>query len=64
MRVIVDQELCEGNALCRRYAPEIFRVGDDEHAQVLNEHPGEELRPAIELAVRRCPRQAIRVLAE
>jgi ferredoxin len=61
MRVTVDQDLCEGNALCERHAPEVFKVGDDDKAQVLIERPGEPLRAKVELAVKRCPRHAIRL---
>ena len=61
MRVIVDATLCEGNAVCQRLAPEVFQVGDDDLARVLTEQPAEDLRAKVELAVRRCPRQAIRL---
>ena len=60
MRVIVDQDLCEGNAVCQQHAPEVFQVGDDDKARVLLE-PGEALRAKVELAVKRCPRHAIRL---
>ena len=59
MRVIVDHELCEGNAVCMKVCPEVFVVGDDDQAQVLIESPDEDLRDKIEAAVRRCPRQAL-----
>jgi ferredoxin len=64
MRVIVDQDLCEGNAVCERHAPEVFRVGDDDKAQVVLEHPGEDLRAKVELAVKRCPRAAIKLIED
>ena len=64
MRVIVDPDLCEGNGVCEKVAPEIFRLGDDDQARVLQERPGEALRTEVEQAVRRCPRQAIRVVAD
>jgi ferredoxin len=64
MRVIVDPALCEGNAICQRVAPEVFEVGDDDQARVLAEHPAEGLRGKVELAVKRCPRQAIRLLED
>ncbi len=61
MRVVVDPNLCEGNARCVHAAPEVFRLEDDDQARVLIEHPGEELRAAVERAVRLCPRLAIRI---
>ena len=62
MRVVVDQDLCEGNAECMKAAPEVFVVGDDDRARVLVERPAESLRARVELAVRRCPRQAIAIV--
>ena len=61
MRVIVDLGLCEGNGVCEKASPSVFRVGDDDKAQVLIERPAAELRAEVETAVRRCPRQAIRI---
>ena len=61
MRVVVDFDLCESNAICMGIAPEIFEVRDDDFLYVLNEHPGEELREKMEEAVRRCPKQAISI---
>lgn len=59
MRIVVDYDLCEGNAVCMRVAPEVFAVGEDDRAQVLQDNPSEGLRAVIETAVRRCPRQAL-----
>jgi ferredoxin len=42
-------------------APEVFEVRDDDFLYVLDEHPPEELRPKVEEAVRRCPKQAIAI---
>ncbi len=64
MRVIVDPVFCEGNGVCERTAPEVFRVGDDDQAGVLLERPGEALRAKLEAAVRGCPRRAIRLVEE
>ena len=61
MRVIVDFDLCESNALCMAEAPEVFEVRDDDFLYVLNEEPGEELRTKVEAAAARCPKQAIRI---
>jgi ferredoxin len=61
MRVVVDYDLCESNALCMAAAPEVFEVRDDDFLYVLDETPGEELRAKVELAVQRCPKQAIKI---
>lgn len=59
MKILIDYDLCEGNAVCMKVAPEVFTVGDDDRAALLDEDPSEELRAKIEAAVRRCPRQAL-----
>ena len=61
MRVVVDYDLCESNAVCMGLAPEVFEVRDDDNLYVLQEEPPEELRPKVEEAVRRCPKQAISI---
>jgi ferredoxin len=62
MRIRIDQDLCEGNALCQKAAGEVFTVGDDDKAHLLIEQPPESLRAQVELAVRRCPRQALSIV--
>ena len=52
MKVVVDFDRCESNAVCMGIAPEVFEVRDDDFLYVLQEHPPEELRPKIEEAVR------------
>ena len=61
MRVIVDPDRCEGNAVCMNVCPEVFEVGEDDQARLLVENPGPDLHAKVEAAVRRCPRQAISI---
>ena len=61
MRVVVDFDLCESNAVCMGIAPEVFEVRDDDFLYVLDETPSDDLRPKVEEAVRRCPKQAISI---
>ncbi len=61
MRVVVDFDLCESNAVCMGIAPEVFEVRDDDFLYVLQEEPPEELRDKVEAAVQRCPKQAISI---
>jgi ferredoxin len=42
----------------------VFKVGEDDKSQVLIERPGEELRAKVELAVKRCPRAAIKLVED
>jgi ferredoxin len=64
MRVIVDYDVCESNALCMAAAPEVFEVRDDDNLYLLDETPDESLRAKVEEAVRRCPKQAITLVEE
>lgn len=61
MRVVVDFDLCESNGVCEGLAPDVFEVGDDDFLYVLQEEPSEERREAVQAAVDRCPKQAIRL---
>jgi ferredoxin len=61
MKIVVDYDLCESNAICMQIAPDVFEVRDDDFLYVLNENPPEELRAKMEEAVQRCPKQAISI---
>jgi ferredoxin len=61
MRVIVDYDLCESNAICMGILPEVFEVRDDDFLYVLNENPDESMRSKVMECVRSCPKQAISV---
>jgi len=63
MKIKIDYDLCEGNAVCMKVAPEVFDVGDDDRAVLIDEDPSEDLRDKVEAAVRRCPRQALAIEA-
>jgi ferredoxin len=60
--VIVDADTCESNAFCIGFAPEVFELDDDSPpVHVVLPTVGEDLRAAVEEAVRNCPRQAIQI---
>jgi ferredoxin len=61
MRVVVDFDQCESNALCMGILPEVFEVRDDDFLYVLNENPPEEMRAKLMEAVRSCPKNAISI---
>ena len=64
MRVVVNKDLCEGNAMCVKESPEVFVLGDDDMVRILIERPGESLRSKVDRAVRRCPRNALTLLED
>jgi ferredoxin len=61
VKVVVNFDVCESNALCMEAAPEVFEVRDDDFLYILDENPSETLRAKVEEAVRRCPKQAITI---
>jgi len=62
MKVVVDYDLCEANAVCMEQAPEVFKVDENDNLHVLKENPPEKLRAKVEAAVRLCPRQALSIV--
>jgi ferredoxin len=61
MRITVDYDLCDSNALCVNAAPEVFEVRDDDLLYVLDASPPQELHAKVELAARSCPKLAITI---
>ena len=59
MKVKVDFDLCESNALCEAIAPEVFELDDDDYLQLKKEEVGPEDEDAVRRAVASCPRAAI-----
>ena len=72
MKVKVDWDLCEANAVCMDVAPELYKVDDDDNfhhlvpgteddtsGTVPTEHEGKARE-----AVRLCPRQALAIVDE
>ncbi len=64
MRIVVDHELCEANAVCMSKAPEVFKVDEEDQLHILVERPPEALRSAVKEAVRLCPRQALSIVED
>ncbi|HEY2272509.1 MAG TPA: ferredoxin [Jatrophihabitantaceae bacterium] len=66
MQVKVDRDLCEANAVCCGLAPDVFELDDDELLVItLPEPPSEQAAFAdrVNLAVARCPKNALQVEA-
>jgi ferredoxin len=61
VHVTVDYDLCESNGVCAGLVPSVFDLRDDDLLYLLEPSPAEELRGDVELAVKRCPRQALRL---
>jgi ferredoxin len=64
MRVVVDRDACESNALCVAFAPDVFELREDDRVYLLQGSLSEERRPKVEEAVRRCPKAALSITEE
>jgi ferredoxin len=65
MRIVVDRDLCEANAVCVRTAPDMFVIESNEKMKLLVEQPSspEQIEKA-KAAARRCPRGALKLVEE
>jgi ferredoxin len=64
MKVTVDPDLCEANALWVAEAPEVFELRDDEVVSILLPEPPSEMESAVADAVIACPKQALRIITD
>ena len=60
MKLVIDEDRCEGHGKCVKAAPELFSFPEDsDYGVVLVDEVPEELKAKAEQAIRLCPRQAI-----
>jgi len=64
VRIVVNRDLCEANAVCQKNAPGIFKVDESDVLHILVERPSPEQMEKVELAVRRCPRKALSLVED
>lgn len=61
MKVKVDFDLCESNALCEALAPEVFELDDDDMLVVKKDEITDADVADVKRAVAACPRAAIKL---
>jgi len=61
MRVEVDLDLCESNAVCVGIAPDVFELGEDDLARVVVDDVHSDREDDARQAVMRCPKVALAV---
>jgi ferredoxin len=64
MKIKVDFDLCESNALCEALAPGVFELDDDDFLQLKTEETTEANLDNVKRAVASCPRAAISLVEE
>ncbi len=71
LRIVIDADRCEANAICVRVAPDLFDIGAGDVAVASVAGPTGETHDGLdgdrlaraEEAVRQCPTRAIRISA-
>jgi len=58
-RVVLDEDLCQGHAMCELEAPDYFTVPKRGKVEILDAEPPDDARDEIERAVAMCPTQAL-----
>ena len=61
-RIELDEDLCQGHAMCELEAPGYFRVPKRGVVEILDAEPPDEARPEIERAVESCPTRALSIV--
>ena len=60
MKVRIEpREECLGDGICSDECPEVFSMGDDDLAVVINAEPGDDLRECVQNAADECPAEII-----
>jgi len=59
MRVEVDRDRCEGNAVCVGIAPDLFDLDDEDYAVIKADPVPDGQEDVAEQSVAECPRAAL-----
>ncbi|WP_410654536.1 ferredoxin [Amycolatopsis sp. lyj-112] len=59
MEIDVDRELCEANAICVGFAPEVFDLDDEEELVVTSAEIPQNQVERVTQAVASCPKNAL-----
>jgi len=61
VKVEVDSDSCEANAVCAGLVPEVFEVDDEDQLHILLPEIPPGLADGVRHAVRSCPKAALRL---
>jgi ferredoxin len=62
VRVEVDYDACEANAICAGLVPDVFEVDDDDNLHILVAEVPPHLADGVRHAVSSCPKAALRLV--
>jgi ferredoxin len=61
-RIELDEDLCQGHAMCELEAPDVVRVPKRGTVEILDTEPPDDLRDGVEMAVEMCPTRALSIV--
>jgi ferredoxin len=64
MKIKVDFDLCESNAMCEALAPDVFELDDDDFLQLNTDEVTDDNEQRVRQAVAACPRAAISLVED
>ena len=64
MKVEVDRDSCEANAVCAGLVPEVFEVDDEDQLHIQVDEVPARWADGVRHAVRSCPKAALRLVEE
>jgi ferredoxin len=59
VKVIVDRDACEANAVCAGLVPDVFEVDDDDVLHIKVDEVPAGLQDTVAHAVKSCPKAAL-----
>jgi len=64
MKIVVDHDECEANAVCVGILPDVFEVDDEDNLTVHQEYPPDDILGKVREAVDSCPKRALALKQE
>ena len=62
MKVVVDPDSCEANAVCVGIIPEVFDLDDDDNLHILRAEVTPDIEDRVRQAVASCPKAALKLV--
>jgi ferredoxin len=64
MKVVVNFDTCQSNAVCVGLVPEVFEIRDDGFLYLLDENPPVQLKQKLHMAETDCPTRSISLVED